>query len=405
MPKRSTMKVPEGKVPRGRLIRLYPTLEEKQHLRLVQDEARFAWNLLVAEYNRAVEAQFRKAELDGVIGPKPSKPDKDDEREVWTEWFQTIAKRRKLAREHGKELQMSLPKSDKSTYSRLMKAWEEHQQLAISNRQSAGKLIADGRKPIRRMTANMYQALIVDFAAAMIPKKGAIRWRPPRYRKDGDDMPIRTGSGLCVKPSGDKKRNALVGVPGLGWVLGICHRDLSAMVPGTLVQGVALRERTDGWYAAVRVYVPKPEPIVPLKDCVEVRMNNLVLAELSDGRSWINPRSQVVDMDLPKDRPAKVKRMPVTGWRGDGKVDNKWRESPERAHTRRARHVGCLIDSICKHLSQYRKISIPSEVPKAILPKGARQDAYSMAMGRLHTAIVNRFGERVEMTDFPFDVQ
>jgi hypothetical protein len=385
MPKRSMMKVPEGKVPRGRLIRLYPTLEQKQHLRLVQDEARFAWNSLVGEYNRAVEAQFRKAELDGVIGPRPPKPEKDAEREEWLSWFKTCAQRRKLAREHGKELQMPLPRGDKPMYSRLMKAWED-------------SWLVKGKEAKRRMTANMYQALVMDFAGAMIPKKGAVHWRPPRFRKDGDDMPIRTGSGLCVKPSGDKKRNALVNVPGLGWVLGICHRDLDAMVPGSLVQGVALRERTDGWYAAVRVYVPKPEPVIPLKDCVEVRIGNMLLAELSDGKAWENPRAHVVDLEMPKDKPPfKIKRMPVEGMREDGRVDNKWRESPERAHTRRARHVGCLVNSICKHLLQYRRIVIPSEVPKAILPKGARQDAYSMAMGRLHTAIVNRFGERVEM--------
>jgi transposase len=417
MPKRSMMKCPEGKVPRGRMIRLYPTLEQKQHMRLVQDEARHAWNVLVNEYNAAVKAQFEKAERDGAIGPRPAKPESDAGREAWSEYYKTLGERRKIARTHGKDLQMALPRSDKASYERLMKAWDEFG-------------AASGRPYKRRMTANMYQALLQDFASSMIPKKGAARWRPPRLRKDSDDMPIRTGSGVCVKPSGEKKRNALVQLPGLGWILGICHRDLNLMVKGSMVEGVAFREQTDGWYAAVRVYVPKPEPTIPTEEIVGVDINLDYLAVCSDGKKWINPRSQVVDVALPKEGPMpKIKRMPLTGFGSrvyvehgghcpkcdpfgdsfqcvcDARIDNKWRESPERAHTRRARHVGQIIDMVVHHLEKYRTVVIEREAPKVELPKGAKQDAYAMAMGRLHTALRNRLGDRVALVDADFTSQ
>jgi transposase len=391
MPKRSMMKCPEGKVPRGRMIRLYPTLEQKQHMRLVQDEARHAWNVLVNEYNAAVKAQFEKAERDGVIGPRPAKPASDAGREAWSEYYKTLGERRKIARTHGKDLQMALPRGDKASYERLMKAWDEFG-------------AASGRPYKRRMTANMYQALLQDFASSMIPKKGAVRWRPPRLRKDSDDMPIRTGSGICVKPSGEKKRNALVQLPGLGWILGICHRDLNLMVKGSMVEGVAFREQTDGWYAAVRVYVPKPEPTIPTEEIVGVDINLDYLAVCSDGKKWINPRSQVVDVAVPKEGPMpKIKRMPIGGILFP--IDNKWRESPERAHTRRARHVGCIIDTIVHALEKYRTVVLEREAPKMELPKGTKQDAYAMAMGRLHTALRNRLGDRVALVDANFTSQ
>lgn len=408
------MKCPEGKVPRGRMIRLYPTLEQKQHMRLVQDEARHAWNELVNEYNRCVKGQFDAAEQAGIIGSRPTKPDKDADREVWQVYFTELGRRRKVARETFKDLQMPIPRTDKASYERLMKNWEEH----------AG---ASGKAVKRRMTANMYQALIQDFAGAMIPKKGAVRWRPPRSRKDSDDMPIRTGSGICVKPSGEKKRNALVFLPGLGWILGICHRDLDSMHAGSMVQGVAFREQTDGWYAAVRVYVPRPEPVIPTEEIVGVDINLDYLAVCSDGKRWVNPRSEVVDVALPKEGPApKIKRMPLRGFRpsalGFGpdpdkaqsldakaarvaRIDNKWRESPERAHTRRARHVGQIIDMVIHHLEKYRTVVIEREPPKMDLPKGTKQDAYVTAMGRLHTALKNRLGERIVMVDADFTSQ
>lgn len=435
MPKRSMMKCPEGKVPRGRTIRLYPTLEQKQHMRLVQDEARAAWNLLVADYRAAVKSQFEKAERDGIIGPAPTKPDKDDERAVWVEHWKKLGERRKLARTHAKELQMPIPKTDSVTYGRLMRAWEGGAGGRVGSQSGrreqdppptcppANLLPAAGRK--RRMTANMYQALIQDFAGAMIPKKGMVKWRPPRERSDADDMPIRTGSTLCVKPSGEKKRNALVHLPGLGWILGICHRDLDLMVAGTLVQGVAFREHTDGWYAAVRVYVPPPEVTVPTEEIVGVDVNLDYLAVCSDGKKWVNPRSEVMDAALPKEGPMpKIKRMPIGGFQQPAvssqpeaddrllkadcrslRIDNKWRESPERAHTRRARHVGCMIDVIVKHLEKYRVVVLEREPPKVSLPKGGRQDAYVTAMGRLHTAIKNRLGDRVVLVDADFTSQ
>jgi Transposase and inactivated derivatives len=390
MPKRSLMKKPEGKEPRGRMIRLYPTLDEKRHLRLVQDEARFAWNLLAGEYHAAVAAQFRKAETDGIIGPKPEKPASDAGHALWTEYYKTLSERKVKAQKHSPELRMPIPRTDKATYSRLIKAWEESP-------------ISKGK---RRMTANMYQALIQDFAMAMIPKKGAIRWRPPRCRTDSDPMPIRTGSGIHVKPSGDKKRNALVNLPGLGWMLGICHRDLDLMVKSSMVEGIALREQTDGWYAAVRVWVPKPEPVVPRAgDVVGVDINLDYLAVCSDGKRWENPRSQVLDVALPKEGALpKIKRMPLSGLNG-ARIDNKWRESPERAHTRRARHVGQIIDCVVKHVANYRTVVLESEAPKVKLQKGEKQDAYVTAMGRLHTALRNRLGERLVMVEADFTSQ
>jgi transposase len=397
MPKLSMMKAPPGHVPRGRTIRLYPTLEEKQWLRLIQDEARHAWNVLVAEYNAAVKAQYEAAERDGIIGPAPEKPKRDEGKEAWQGFYKTLSDRRTKAKKHSPELRMPIPKTDKETYSRLMQAWEESELGARS---------PSGIK--RRMTANMYQALIQDFAAAMLPKKGMTRWRPPRFRKDSDAMPIRTGTGLCVKPSGEKKRNALVHLPGKGWMLGIAHRDLDLMHAGALVQGVAFREHTDGWYAAVRIYVPTPEPVGWIIDeAIGVDINMDMLAVLSDGTRWENPRNKIVDVAIPKEGPApKIKRMPVTGFQDGKRIDNKWRESPERALTRRARHVGCLIDVIIRHLQQYRWVVIEKDAPSLDdLPKGIVHDAYVTAPRRLHTAIRNRLADRLATDDEGFSSQ
>lgn len=389
MPKRTMMKCPEGKVPRGRMIRLYPTLAEKQHLRLVQDEARHAWNLLVGKYNRAVKAQFESAEKNGIIGPKPDKPKSDAGQAAWHAYYKTLSERRRLAREHAPELRMPIPKTDAEQYKWLMKEWDE-----ITG------------KP-RRMTANMYQAVIADFAQAMLPKKGNVRWRPPRFRRDTDDMPIRTGTGYCIKPSGDRKRNALVQLPGLGWMSGIAHRDLELMKQGSMVQGIAFREQTDGWYAAVRVYVDKPEPVRPSIDrAVGVDINMDFLAVTSDGDRWENPRSKVFDIELPKEGPApKIKRAPRDRILSD-KIDNKWRESPERALTRRARHVGCLIDQIVHHLEQYRTVVLEDSRPSLdSLPKKQRADPYVMAPGRLWTALKNRLGDRTVFVQTEFSSQ
>jgi putative transposase len=369
------------------MIRLYLTLEQKHHLRLVQDEARSAWNVLVGDFNAAVRLQHEAAERDGIIPPKPDKPAKDAGKAAWVAYYQTLSSRRRLAREHSPDLKMPFPRTDAETYKRLMAVW------------------AETKKP-QRMTANMYQALIQDFAASMRPKKGG-SWRPPRFRRDTDDMPVRTGSGICIKPSGDSKRNALVHIPGHSWALGIAHRDLDMMVKGTLVQGVAFREQSDGWYAAVRVYVPQPVVIEwSVDQAVGVDINLDSLAVLSNGMRWENPRSAVADIAVPKDGAApKIKRMPTDRVLG-ARIDNKWREAPERAVTRRARHVGNIVDQIVKHLLQYRYVAIEREPPSLEdIPRAQRSDPYVTAMGRLHTALVNRLGDRVMLVDAEYTSQ
>lgn len=393
MPPRSLMKKPEGMVPRGRTIRLYPTLEQKQWMRLVQDESRHAWNHLVAQYNAKVKERYEIAERDGVLGEKPQRPASDAGHEPWKAYYAELGKRRKLAAEHSPDVRMAIPKTDAAAYKALWAEWEKT------------------GKP-RRMTANLYQALLQDFGRAMIPKKGNVRWRPPRFRKDSDPMPIRTGTGINVKPSGDRHRNALVQLPGLGWILGIAHRDLELMKKGTMVEGVAFTEHTDGWYAAVRIWVPEEQPRRLIDDTVhvEIGMDTLCTAKVFDElnlsmhvlKVWQNPRTAVVDVALPKEgRLPLVKRFPRgRHFERGARIDNKWREAPERAMTRRARHVGDLIDQICKFLSAYREVALSRErCSTESLPKNERGCPYALAPGRLWTAIKNRLGDRIRWID------
>src|SRR5690606_639289 len=129
--------------------------------------------------------------------------------------------------------------------------------------------------------------LFRDTVKRLAKTKGA------NQKRNFDNIPLEFANSMLVKTGsfyGDRRGkpfyNALVQVPGLGWIQGRLRRPL----PGKQVQGVTLTKKADGWYAAVKCIVKRrqlPEPVLPP---IGVDVGQTDLIALSDGYTERNIR-------------------------------------------------------------------------------------------------------------------
>jgi transposase len=251
---------------RGYKFRIYPTAEQVTELRRIQELQRLIWNWNARESNTVYRVREAWAVRYGHAAPfvdwrsfaaergAPDMYPKDGTAEQQAAWRQCRRDWESYCVERRKKIDAAAKDQPALAY-RSLKDWCQH--LGVKQPyQLFGRVLAWHGYEAHGLHAHTLQAL-----EKTIYSKGT-----KRIRKRAADMPIRTRSGDCLELGSFGLRrgapfyNARVSINGMK-ILGRSHRDLSGL---QVMQGVAIREEADGWYASVRVHFPEralPEPV------------------------------------------------------------------------------------------------------------------------------------------------
>lgn len=376
---------------RGHRLRVYLRSEEHAKLEAMQAEMRRAWNLLCGWRRAHLDACVCRAERDGVIGPAPETPppissedDLDASRAAWRLYWRQVAARAGIAREYATKHVAGYGFLKLGT-----NAWDY----------SALRSYAAPSGSVCRPA--QYQALIRNFTRAKRPKP----------RRSGERMPLQVMSGKCyVARPPDEMPNDRRGIRANVTIVfaGMKLRAREHRPPGgEVLEGVTLRQETDGWYAAVKVVRPKqPPPTWSIDDVIGISLGLEVLCTTSTGKAFKNPRSPETARTIAalqrKEKAVLAAANDDPSWNQIGSV---WRHSDgsvmristqsARLHTRLSRRVrDCIQAAILPYLAQYRYIAIGDDDG---MPRASDQvSGYVPAVGLLRASIIRRFGpERV----------
>jgi len=297
------VKAHEGRVIRGLRFRAYPTPEQEVKIAEQEDALRRFWNALVARGRMTSDANAAYALRQGLVEPRPQRPDYDampeqdrhKERDAY----------RRACRAWRQQVAAATKKLPECRY-RSLKDWADH--FHTSKDHLAECLLDD----FPQVPVTALRELIKAYEAALAGTKRGLA--PPVFKRATDPVPIASGNGYPLSrgefgprpscPNGKRKDwlDAAISFPGVGQIA--CRLGPEAQLEDReyWVMGVSLVREPDGWYAAIRQHVvprPAPQPVPGLSCGIDVGLIDLVAIVRSDGEaaSVPNPRTQQAHID------------------------------------------------------------------------------------------------------------
>jgi putative transposase len=421
------MMVPEGCEIRGFMIRLYPTPEQVAELMAPQAALRLCWNWLCKQTDEVLEATRCQAVREGLVpdpghrtrrglpcfppvdfglangvqsdtcnegmAPDEAHAAKEARSAMIAAWHESLfeatkgkiawrPRLRDMARDYGlkQDYQMLIKRLD----------WEDE---ARAER---------GDPPIVRpkQLAWSLQALVKNYYAK---STGAKRKKP---RRSFDMMPVQVCSGTCleiggrvptcigvdVRPQAFGTRrgapfyDALVKINGLR----IMGRMPGRMPAGRVLDGVAVTKQADGWWASVKVEMPKRvlAPPTPGKIVgIDVGLK-YAIAAFDDGTLVRNAREASFT--------AEIARIKSEGDRGDEAAQRDANERIARMHQKQAKHMRHVVyNEVVAKCADAEVIRIEKLCPKI----GQMGTRHMSVMRLVRSMLVERYGDRVQEVD------
>ena len=245
--------IAEGNEIRGFVVRLYPTKDDEAKLEVLSNDMRRAWNWLVSRTEEVLSSREAYAVRNGLVGQRPEKPvcngSPEATKQAWAlfrkacaEWHGVVHKATKdvpecAFRKFTDELQHFRCKYDYQLLGRVID-WS----------------YSEGSERLIRPGAHMLQALSKNYFQKSSRRK--------RFRRVSDGMmPLQVRSGddcFSMGAFGGRRNspdfyNCSVKINGL-----TMRGRLPGKSPeGRVLEGVTVRKEADGWYASVKVELPK----------------------------------------------------------------------------------------------------------------------------------------------------
>lgn len=267
------MEIPEGYEIRGEVIRIYPTREQEVRLGLLQDSLKTCWNWLCKQTQEVIDARQAYAVRHGLVGPRPQRPDYDSMtpseskaaaeryREVCREWY-----RRVYETTNGIECCGWRPKLKDmiEMYSCPQRPLKHDYQFLREVVLNVREWHPDYIGPVP--SAHLLQGVVHTYFHSGRAADGSGRAKGQhrkKFRRHADEMSllVRSGEHFEVgdftpkyeKPGQHRHYDCRIKFEGM-----ILLGRLPGRTPsGRVVEGVAITQRADGWYAAIKQCVPK----------------------------------------------------------------------------------------------------------------------------------------------------
>ena len=377
----------EGNELRGFQVRIYPTANQLSWLDEQAKNLKVVWNWLVSSGKMHEEAVQSYAVRESLVRSRPRQPSyeglepdvshatKQRHRADVTSWYREV-------REATKKDPVCAP--------RKLRDWLVQFNFKQDYQLLTKVLTWKCPEATIRPNAHMFQALVKNFFT-----KSA---RPKRFKKAFDSMPVQVRSGTCfslgefgsrggnptfyncqIKIGGQRFRGRLPGKPPEGRVL----------------EGVSLTREADGWYASIKVEVPKRKLAEPVQGSVvgiDVGLDNI--AATSEGDLVVNTRGLHFN-----DKIAALQQLAADT--GDTRSRTYERQAA-RLHQRARRHVRHVIyNQVIKPLARFETIKAESLESK-IGQMGSRK----LSVMRLtYQLLKERYGDRVREVDRAYTSQ
>jgi transposase len=289
---------------RGMMIRLYPDKETEEKLIALQRDTKYAWNFLVKmvgydpnnDVSRAREAHALR---EGLVEAKPTAPEykgmtPEQSKEAKKAYIQSLIDWSKKVIEATKDIPGCQPYKFKELLEHF-KCDHDYQMLGhiidslYEEEDAPPRLIRPGAFVLQALTKNFFTK-----AQGMKCKK---------FRKFVSDMPLQVRSGDCFKlgnfgSRGHTHKNKQTDACYYNCQVQINGLKIKGRLPGKQpegrwLEGVSLTKKADGWWASIKVEVPKriiPEAIPGSVIGIDVGLDNI--AAMSDGTIVSNKRGK-----------------------------------------------------------------------------------------------------------------
>lgn len=356
---------------RGFVVRLYPTTEQVERMRELQHQQRIAWNWLVAQVEDSLAATRAYAVRNGLVAPSPQRPDYDG---LSPDESKAARKQHASACGEWARSVYSKTKGIDGCAPRKMSEWLIHFGLK-HDYQLLRKVIG------WKCESVLCGSAILQGLSKSYFQKSA---RRKTFKRRQDHVPLRVRTGDCFRLGSFGARgknpefyNCQVSINGLR----IRGRLPGRSPSGRILEGVAVTEQADGWYASIKVEVPVrvlPETRPGSVAGVDVGLKNLAGIVGSDGFSSLVVNGR--DLYF-ADRVADMQQQGL---------------DIGRIHQRAKRHTLHLIyNEIIKPLGAYETIKVEDLNARI----GQMGSSMGSSMRTIYRLLVERYGDRVRAVE------
>jgi transposase len=308
-----TTSIPENHRIAGCKIKIYPTAEQQEVLKELQEECKFIWNTLISISRQASDAQYAAAKRAGIAYdiPEPNYDGLQPEEAKATKhaFEQAKSERNKKVKEWIKKNKISpfhslkeiiehfVPdKLDKNGKVKVSSSPSRKGEVVKKEDYDLGRVILDWRNPIIgpalpiKSKIPLLQSLFKNYNESF--KKGKA---PPRFKKKADDVPlkVRTYDGITIIDNGPLNRSGkhyydcIISFNGLD-IPGKIGRKRYDKAPWELsdnskiLQGCTLVKEADGWYASITYYTTQRDLPPPTKEAIGIDLGLIDIAAMVD---------------------------------------------------------------------------------------------------------------------------
>ena len=399
---KATFEIPEGHEIRGEVIRIYPTREQETKLTLLQQSLKTCWNWLCKQTQEVIDAREAYAVRYGLVAPKPQRPDYDS---MSSAESKTAAEaHREAVREWSRRVYEATDKIPECSWRPKFKDMialysSEERPLKHDYQLLREVILGNLDEPLDIMpSAHLLQALVHTYfhsGRAAGGKGRAKNQRRKRFRRREDDMPLLVRSGDCFRlgdftpkyerPGQHRSYNCQISFEGMKFLGKLPGRKPT----GRVMQGVAISQQADGWYASVKQVVPIRQLLAAIPgSVVGVSMGLDDIAATSDGRILSNPRNHELSRQIAQMQSLESVRRPSADCTTVGRLHQKMK--------RRVMHQ--LYNELIKPLATVETIKVEASssdvghLPHDWDGKASNQ----VSVMRLGPALLKqRFGSRV----------
>jgi transposase len=410
---------------RGFRFKIYPTIEQQDHLLALGASLKSVWNWLVKIREDSDEAVESFAIREGLMFEHPKPPGNPTEGTTPEQTQLAWDDYKQRSREWYDELRTAT-KDHENCVRRGLREWMQYYE--VNQDYQMLKRVASWHD--QELGSHLLQNLARTYAESF--KKGR---RPAKFKRRHDPMPIGVRSGVCfsspmkykkvpdlsaTSPTQQRREDLIrnnLGLirnnPGPRGVRGAnpefynCSVKLDGMQiagrlpgrppPGRVLQGVRITRSIDGWYASITCVCPKrvSSPIPGTVVGIDVGLDCLA-AMFGDG---LDPRGVLVTNP----------RTLVT----DQCIENLYqaaRDTRNDVHRQTAARLECRLARMVKH-KIYNEIIKPLEsvetvVVEELSPKIGQMGSRKVSAMRLIVSLLKeRYGERVREVDCAYTSQ
>ena len=301
------------------MVRLYPDAETESKLRHLERDCRRAWNWMVKQVEEVLEARSAYAIRNGLVGPRPVRPDYDGlepdaakeaktrHRDAVAEWSGAVhhATKDDPACQFRKFKETCDFYGERHDYQMLGRVID----WFYDDMEDRGQPVV---RPVRPC-AHLLQSLAKNY---FTKSTGA---RRKRFRRAGDTMPLQVRSGDCFRlgdfggrgrtHAGRDRNDSAPFYDCLVTFNGLRIRGrLPGRIPaGRVLEGVSIRRLADGWWASIKQEVPIriPDAVVP-GSVVGIDVGLVNVAAISEVRVATEGARVFADQPVVPDRKAVV---------------------------------------------------------------------------------------------------